>query len=77
MQPDALRALIDRGIAQRSPIASRRRFYRLGVELLGGDYLERARQDPAASVRQWAARQAGQDALTSEEHIPLGPSPVD
>ncbi|MGH2409950.1 MAG: hypothetical protein ACRDGS_06210 [Chloroflexota bacterium] len=33
---------------------TRRRYYRLGAELLRGDYLERATRDTASSVRQWA-----------------------
>lgn len=74
---DALRSLIDRGSAPPSPISARRRFYRLGIGLLGREYLERAANDSAASVRHWAARQVEQESSAAEERLPLSPRSSD
>lgn len=54
---DEARRLIERGIGLKSYLATRRRFYRLGSDLYGESYLQRATEDSAGSVRQWAARQ--------------------
>jgi hypothetical protein len=53
---DRLRALIERG-ATAGSISTRRKFYRLGADVFGPSYLERATEDAAGSVRQWALRQ--------------------
>jgi hypothetical protein len=55
--PQVLRSVIERGVSEPSSISSRRRFYRLGNELFGDEYLQRAAHDTAGSVRQWATRQ--------------------
>lgn len=52
-----LKAVIEKGIAMSGSIPTRRRFYRLGTDLFGPRYLERATSDAANSVRQWAVRQ--------------------
>lgn len=49
--------LIERGIAMPGSSPTRRRFYRLGSQLFGEEYLQRATEDTANSVRQWAVRQ--------------------
>ncbi|MBV9278967.1 MAG: hypothetical protein JOZ41_02705 [Chloroflexi bacterium] len=53
----AIRDLIEQGIAITGSAPTRRRFYRLGMDLLGADYLRRATSDSANSVRQWAVKQ--------------------
>jgi hypothetical protein len=56
--PEAqVRGLIEQGIAITGSSPTRRRFYRLGTDLVGPEYLSRASTDAAGSVRQWAARQ--------------------
>jgi len=55
--PNELRSIIERGISISGESPTRRRFYRLGSELLGREYLQRATTDTANSVRQWAARE--------------------
>lgn len=57
MPQAALRELVERGISPFYSVSIRRRFYRLGTELLGSEYLNKASSDTASSVRQWAARQ--------------------
>jgi len=52
-----VRGVIERGIAITGSSPTRRRFYRLGTELYGPEYLTRASEDAANSVRQWAVRQ--------------------
>lgn len=61
IDPAEVRRLVDVGIAMRGHLVTRRRFYRLGSELYGDSYLQRATQDSAGSVRQWAARQMTRD----------------
>jgi hypothetical protein len=56
--PEAqVRGLIEQGIAITGSSPTRRRFYRLGTDLFGSEYLTRASSDAASSVRQWAVRQ--------------------
>jgi len=56
--PDAaVRQVVEQGIAISGSGPTRRKFYSLGAELFGEDYLTRASGDAAGSVRQWAARQ--------------------
>lgn len=57
MPTPQVRQLIEQGITMGGSIPTRRRFYRLGTDLFGPQYLERATTDTANSVRQWAARQ--------------------
>jgi hypothetical protein len=57
ISPQVLRSVIERGVSEPSSISSRRRFYRLGSEIFGDEYLQRATHDTAGSVRQWATRQ--------------------
>lgn len=52
-----LQQLIEEGIGMTGSIPTRRRFYRLGTDLFGPQYLERASSDTANSVRQWASRE--------------------
>lgn len=53
MPPDRLQSLIERG-THTGALLTRRRFYRLGAELIGREYLERATEDAAGSLRRWA-----------------------
>lgn len=56
--PEAqIKSLIEKGISMTGSSPTRRRFYRLGTELFGPQYLQRATTDTANSVRQWAVRQ--------------------
>ena len=57
MPRDLVERLIEAGIGVTGSGPTRRRFYRLGTELFGQRYLERATEDTAGSVRQWAARE--------------------
>jgi hypothetical protein len=57
MSRPLVKSLIEKGIAMSGSIVTRRRFYRLGTELFGPEYLHRATADTASSVRQWALRQ--------------------
>lgn len=57
MPEPEVRSLIERGIGISGSGPTRRRFYRLGSQLFGAEYLERATHDTAGSVRQWAARE--------------------
>lgn len=57
MSPRSLRSVIEQGIEIPGSATARRRFYQLGAELLGSQYLQRASHDAAGSVRQWASRQ--------------------
>jgi hypothetical protein len=78
LPPEAVKRLIDQGIAQTGSLSSRRRFYRLGADLIGPEYLSKAAGDSAASVRQWAARQLEKESsATPEESLPLTPGAVD
>ncbi|GAC1466402.1 MAG: hypothetical protein NVS2B16_24550 [Chloroflexota bacterium] len=52
-----VKEVIERGIAISGSSPTRRRFYRLGTDLYGPEYLARATEDAANSVRQWAVRQ--------------------
>jgi hypothetical protein len=49
--------VIEQGIGISGSVPTRRRFYRLGAELFGSEYLWRATGDTANSVRQWAVKQ--------------------
>jgi hypothetical protein len=60
--PEQVSAIVEQGLAGAASAAVRRKFYSLGSTLLGDSYLKRASQDPAGSVRQWAARVAGRAA---------------
>jgi hypothetical protein len=57
MPDDAVRRVLEHGIAISGSGPTRRRFYRLGADLFGEQYLTRATADAAGSVRQWASRQ--------------------
>jgi hypothetical protein len=57
MPTGAVRRLVEHGIGMTGSVPTRRRFYRLGTELFGTQYLERASADTANSVRQWAVKQ--------------------
>lgn len=54
---EEVREVVDQGACISGSAPARRRFYRLGADLYGSSYLERATEDTADSVRQWAARQ--------------------
>jgi hypothetical protein len=54
---EEVRRVIEQGLAITGSSPTRRRFYRLGADLFGPEYLERAAHDTAGSVRQWAAKQ--------------------
>jgi hypothetical protein len=57
MPRERVRTLIEAGLALSGESGTRRRFYQLGAELVGEEYLTRAATDSANRVRQWAARQ--------------------
>jgi len=52
-----VKSVIEQGLRLTGSSPTRRKFYRLGADLYGVEYLERANIDTAGSVRQWAARQ--------------------
>jgi hypothetical protein len=52
-----VRGVIEQGIQIAGSVSTRRRFYKLGGEILGADYLDRAKQDSASAVRSWAERE--------------------
>ncbi|MCA9977764.1 MAG: hypothetical protein KC413_18520, partial [Anaerolineales bacterium] len=52
---DLLRSLVERGVTE-AKASARKQFYQLGMTHFGEDYRERAVQDPAKSVRAWAAK---------------------
>jgi hypothetical protein len=49
--------VIERGISVAGSVSTRRRFYKLGSDILGRQYLDRAKEDAASTVRTWAARE--------------------
>jgi hypothetical protein len=51
-----IKQVLEQGIGGPGSVPSRRRFYRLGTDLYGPEYLQRATHDTAGSVRQWASR---------------------
>jgi len=53
--PAKMRQWIERGINCTSA-ATRKRFYALSTEYYGNEYMERALEDNAKSVRSWAAK---------------------
>jgi hypothetical protein len=55
---ERVQRFVEQGLARASSAPVRRKFYSLGSELLGDEYLARASLDPAGSVRQWASRAA-------------------
>lgn len=57
MPPEAVQALVERGLAL-GQVTVRKAFYALAADLYGPGVWERARQDNAASIRQWAAKRA-------------------
>ena len=57
MSHPVVKSLIEKGIAMSGSIVTRRKFYRLGTDLFGPEYLRRATADTASSVRQWAIKQ--------------------
>lgn len=56
LPPAAVRNLIERG-TRIGKVATRKGFYRLGADLIGPEYWERARADNAKSIRTWAIKQ--------------------
>ncbi len=60
--PDEFRQWIDRGISY-SKAPTRKRFYLLSMQFYGTEYLERALQDNAKSIRTWAAKKLKKDSL--------------
>lgn len=52
---DLLHSLVERGVTE-AKASARKQFYQLGMTHFGEDYRERAVQDPAKSVRAWAAK---------------------
>ncbi len=55
LQPDELRRLIERGVDD-SLAQVRRPFYLLSTQFYGDEYMRRALDDNAASIRRWAAK---------------------
>jgi hypothetical protein len=49
--------VIERGIGTAGSVSTRRRFYKLGSDILGRQYLDRAKDDAASTVRTWATRE--------------------
>ena len=77
MPSGTVKELIDEGIRLQGSIPSRRKFYRLGAELFGVEYLEKAADDTAGSVRQWAVRQLEKEtSLASKQGVSLSPGAV-
>lgn len=58
MSPAEVRALVERGLTI-GAMPTRRIYYELGADLYGATFMERALQDNANSIRQWAARKLG------------------
>ena len=58
LTPEALRRLVERGV-NNSKATTRKRFYGLSTQFYGTDYLQKALDDTARSVRTWAAKQLG------------------
>lgn len=54
LPPERLRELIERGVTHSSAL-TRKTFYALALEHYGEEYLERALEDNAGSIRKWAA----------------------
>jgi hypothetical protein len=57
MPPQEVEHIIEQGIGITGSVPARRRFYRLGSDVFGARYLQRATGDSANSVRQWATKQ--------------------
>jgi hypothetical protein len=57
MPISTVRGVVEQGIQIAGSVSTRRRFYKLGGEILGGDYLDRATEDSASAVRSWAVRE--------------------
>jgi hypothetical protein len=57
LPPDEVRALVEQGQAL-APVKARQAFYALAARLYGPSAWQRAQQDPAASIRAWAAGEA-------------------
>ncbi len=55
MPPEAVCALVEKGL-QIGAVATRKAFYQVGGDLCGPDYLASAAQDPAKTIRDWAAK---------------------
>ncbi len=50
-----IKVLIERGL-KIGAVTTRKTFYQLGADLLGGQFLKRATRDSAKSIREWAAK---------------------
>lgn len=84
LDPDVLRDVVESGISA-SRAAVRQPFYELGARRLGPEYRERAAQDSAAKIREWAKGGGhgaggagtdthgghGTDEVSKEEQMPL------
>jgi hypothetical protein len=57
MPRNQVERIVEQGIGISGSVPTRRRFYRLGSEVFGARYLQRATGDTANSVRQWATKQ--------------------
>lgn len=64
-----VQALVERGLTI-GAAPTRKCFYELGAELYGAGYIERATQDNANSVRQWAAKKLGNEPPKKRERKP-------
>jgi hypothetical protein len=56
LPPEQVQQLIEEGLTLSGESSTRRRFYQLGADLFGEEYVTRATADTASRVRQWAAR---------------------
>ena len=57
MPAGIVKSVVEKGLSMRGSGPTRRRFYKLGADLYGAEYLQRASTDTANSVRRWAVRQ--------------------
>jgi len=55
MPEDAVRGLVEQGLRV-GAVATRKAYYQLGADLFGVEYMERAVQDTAKSIREWATK---------------------
>ena len=55
ISPEACRDLIERGL-KIGKVETRKAFYQLGADLFSRDFLERAKNDTAKSIREWATK---------------------
>lgn len=60
MSPAEVKTLVERGLTI-GALPTRKIYYELGADLYGATFMERALQDTANSIRQWAAKKLGKN----------------